>query len=248
MSVDARMRKELIMIKNELPTVDAVEGYEDFERGIRRATRRRRALIGAAAAAVVVAAASAVVLLSQHGQDRVSPARVPHTTTFRSPLYGYAIVLPKAWTATPATRYADDPKSTDRNSTDSIHVPSTDTTIDISAVDLGSQTYAAWANALHRDVLNNPGIPSGCDGGDPSQWPTVPVGHSEGHLLQLCNAAQVLVPDGKRVYVFNWGNRTFTEGQHYPQVEFEKLLSGVSLPDAETAHEPLWPPSPSQGG
>jgi len=56
MSVDARIRRGITMIENNLPEVDTLEAYENLERDIRRDSRRRRAVIGAAAAAAVLVA------------------------------------------------------------------------------------------------------------------------------------------------------------------------------------------------
>jgi hypothetical protein len=243
MSVDTRIRKGLTMIEKSLPTVDTVEGYQNLQREVRRGTWRRRALIGAAAAAVLVVSTCAV-LLNWNGQNNAEPAK---TMTFHSPLYGYSIALPNAWHVHAATKYADDPKSSDKTGTDWIHVPGTDTVIRMEALSLGRQTYAAWARSYHRAILADPGVPSGCDGGDPSQWRSFPIGSAEGHLLQKCNEALGIVPVGTRVYLFIWSNRTFVEGHHYPQSQFEPLLKGVTLPDAATASEPLYQPS-SQGG
>jgi hypothetical protein len=251
-----RIRTRLTMIENRLPTVETAEGSEDVPRQAGRDNRRLRILLGAAAAAVLAITTSAV-LLSRHNGHDVEPAQKPDTTTFRSALYGYSIALPRhdpppvragAWKGHPATEYADDPTSTEQKALDTIHVPGTDTTISIEGIYLGRRTYANWATAYHRGVLKDSEVPSGCDGGDPSEWRRIPIGSAEGYLLQKCNQALGIVPVGKRVYLFIWGNRTFVEGDHYPQSRFEKLLAGVRLPDAATALGPLWTPSSSNGG
>ena len=173
-----------------------------------------------------------------------SPSASPGVgTTFSSPLYGYSVDLPAGWTATAATMYADDPASTEDTATDMIPVPGTDTTIGILAWDLGRQTYAEWAKAFHDDTVAN--VPAGCDGGDPSTWPTIRVGGVDGHLVRKCNEVVAVVPLGKRVYVLAWGNRTFGADLHIPEADFETFISGVRLPSAKIAGEPLWSPSPS---
>jgi hypothetical protein len=183
------------------------------------------------------------------GSNPASPSADPSGSAsaarirFTSPLYGYTVVLPASWTANPATMVADDPASTGDTATDAFTVPGTDTTIGALAWDLGSGTYEAWAKAYHDDLVGH--VPQGCDGGDPSTWPSIQVGTVQGHLLQKCNAAEVMVAIGKRVYVFSWGNDTFEAGTHLPEPEFERLLLGVTLPDAGTAARPLWPASPA---
>lgn len=247
MSVDARVREGLTMIDKKLPTVDTVEGYENLELEVRRRTHRRRALVGVAAAAVLVVTTGAM-LLNRNNQSSVQPAQSPNSAAFRSPLYGYSIALPQGWEAVAATQYPDAPKSTEQTSSDSFRVPGTDTTIRVTADYLGGGTYATWANAYHQSILADAAVPSGCDGGDPSSWRRLQIGTGEGYLLQKCNEAIGVMPVGKRVYLFIWGNRTFVEGHHYPQSRFEKLLAGVTLPDPTTANEPLTKAASSQGG
>jgi hypothetical protein len=174
--------------------------------------------------------------------------------TFASPLYGYAVAGPGGWTATAATMYADDPASTGTMATDMFRVPGTDTTIGALAWDLGGGSYATWAKAYHDDGLPPrlrvsrrviAPVPRGCDGGDPSAWALIRVGTTNGHLLQECDSAEVMVPIGKRVYVFSWGNDTVEDGAHFPQSGFEAFLLGVTLPGANAADRPLWSPSPA---
>lgn len=247
MSVDARIREGLTMIEKKLPTLDTVEGYEDLQHEVTRRSRRRRALVGVAAAAALVVTTGAV-LLNQHHETKLEPAPSPSSTTFRSPVYGYSIVLPLGWTTVAATHVADDPKAPQGTVSDAIRVPGTDTTIGVEGLDLGRETFASWATKFHAQLLRDTSVPSGCDGGDPSTWRRLPIGNIDGYLLQRCNNALGIAPVGKRVYIFTWGNRTFVEGHHYPQSRFEPLLAGVTLPDAATANKPLWTSSSSQGG
>jgi hypothetical protein len=235
MSVDSRIRKGLTMIDKKLLAVDTAAGYEDLQREVRRDTRRRRALLGAVAAAVLIVTTGGV-LLSRSDQRQVQPAGTP-TTTFRSPHYGYSIALPSSWTAVAGGKSSDD----------LIHVPGTDTTIDISADYLGGQSFTTWANRLYHATERDPGVPADCHLSAPLEWPRLSIGATQGYLFQKCNQALGIAPIGNRVYVFIWGNRTFDEGKHYPQAKFEQLLSGVTLPDAATANEPLRTPSSSRG-
>jgi hypothetical protein len=117
-------------------------------------------------------------------------------------------------------------------------VPGTDTTIGITATDLGGQTYAAWADAFHADQLTH--VQAGCDGGKPSGWAKITIGGTQGYLVRKCNEVVAIAPVGERVYEFAWGNQTFNETTHYPEQQFETLLSGVTFPDAATANKPLW--------
>jgi len=238
------------MIDKKLPTVDTVAGYEGLQSDVRHDARRRRGWVvaaAAAAAAAVVVATAGAVLVNRTGHEDVVPAKSPEVATFQSPLYGYSIDVPAVWRTSPASQYADDPTSTDKTATDSFHVPGTDTTIGVTASYLGQETYADWAKAYHRNLLADKGVPSSCDGGDPSAWRRLQIGSVEGYLLQRCNAAIGIAPVGKRVYLFSWGNRTFVEGHHYPQSRFEPLLAGVQLPRPAVARRPLWQPSGRQG-
>jgi hypothetical protein len=165
-----------------------------------------------------------------------------NSNVFESPLYGYSIALPVGWIPHAATLVADDPNSTDETAADEIPVPSTDTQISAYALDLGDQTFMEWATEFHEDTAL--AVPSGCSGGDPSTWPTLPVGDAQGYLIVKCNEVVVAVPIGVRVYEFVWGNSTFDSAQHLPRADFETLMQGVTLPDEATNATPLFvPPS-----
>jgi hypothetical protein len=83
MSVDARIREGLTMIDQQLPELEALEAYDDLERGLRRDARRRRVIIAAAAAAAVVlaGAASAALLHAKHQVEPVKKPRLEVTST-----------------------------------------------------------------------------------------------------------------------------------------------------------------------
>jgi hypothetical protein len=219
-----------------------VASRSQVENGAARAAVRAT---GTAAVRVLAAALAAAALCAcqnsqNSGATTTGNVAPPESTTFDSPLYDYSIVVPARWRLHAATRYADDPKSTDATATDSVHVPGTDTVLRFEGLGLGQQTYAAWARAFHRATLADPGVPSGCDGGAPTDWPSRPVGGAQGYLVQKCNEALEVVPVGRRVYLFVWSNKTFNEGDHYAESLFEKLLRGVELPDAATASKALW--------
>ena len=50
----------------------------------------------------------------------------------------------------------------------------------------------------------------------------------------LCNAAEALVHVGDRVYVFDWGNDTFSSAQHMNLASWRELLKSVKF-DAASA-------------
>ena len=157
-------------------------------------------------------------------------------STFTSPLYGYSIGMAGDWMAKAATKLADDPTSTEENAMDAITITGTDTTIGGLAWTLGDQTYDEWAAAYHDDAVA--GLPKGCDGGDPSTWPTVQVGDQQGHWLQKCNAAEAIVPVDGKVYVFSWGNSTLDSGSHLDPLDFKTVLLTVTFPDAAPSPAP----------
>jgi hypothetical protein len=73
------------------------------------------------------------------------------------------------------------------------------------------------------------GVPTGCDGGDPSTWPPLRIGTATGRLQQYCNAASGFAFVGGRVYAFDWGNATFDGTTHLTQGSWEELLKSVTL-------------------
>ena len=157
------------------------------------------------------------------------------TATFSSPLYGYSIGLDPTWTARAATVLIDDPASTEENSSDNFAVTGTDSHITGAAGAMPSGwTFQQWLDDHHKDVLA--GAPTGCDGGDPSTWPAVTVGDHDGLLDQMCNAAEVDVHVGDRVYMFGWSNETFEGLRHLDQSEFtDRVLPTVRFLDSAEA-------------
>ena len=121
------------------------------------------------------------------------------TGTFTSPAVGYSIGLADRWTTrTGATASAGD----------ELTVDGTDTTVYVTSKALQSgETFDAFLEAAYQGAFG--AVPAGCEGGDPSTWPTVAVGPEQGRLQMLCNAATVHVLVGGRVYDFGWGNANF---------------------------------------
>jgi hypothetical protein len=155
------------------------------------------------------------------------------TDTFTSPLYGYSIQLDPTWQTRAATVPIDNQASTEDNSSDHFAVTGTDTHVTGAATAMpAGWTFQQWLDDHHKDVLS--GVPTGCDGGDPSTWPAVTVGDEDGLLDQLCNAAEVDVHVGDKVFMFGWFNDTFDAGRHMDQSEFvERILPTVRFPDSE---------------
>jgi hypothetical protein len=165
-------------------------------------------------------------------------SRIEHLTrSFTSPLYGYTILVDPTWTAVPSTTARPDILSRDDHQ-DGIDVAGTDTAIGASSAPLGNRTWDQLLRALRDAKIGD--VPQGCEGGDPSTWPTIPVGPLQGRLQQLCNAALVYVLHGETVYAFEWGNQTFDATQHLDEADFFVVLKGASFPDS-----PSGSPGPS---
>ena len=154
-------------------------------------------------------------------------------TTFTSPSYGYSIKTASGWTTKPASKkwvgLDNSPPAVDE-----IAVTGTDTTVKGASQALPKgTTYAAWLVSLHDFTLT--AVPPGCDGGDPSTWPTIQIGKETGRLEMLCNAAEALVQVGGRVYAFDWANATFVGASHLGFSSWRELLKSVTLDPAAAA-------------
>ena len=121
---------------------------------------------------------------------------------------------------------------------DDIQVTGTDTGIGGSSVPLGDLSWDQLLAQLRAGATGN--VPPGCEGGDPSTWPTVPVGDKQGRLQQLCNAALVYVLSGRDRLRVRLGPLTFDAGRHLDEIDFLQVLKRVSFP-GEAA--PPAPPS-----
>ena len=148
----------------------------------------------------------------------------PLSGTFSSPTYGYTVGTLPTWKITNAQQPL---AGVDNESPtmDNIDITGTDTTFSGASEQLGSQAYAAFLAAFHANTAK--GVPQGCDGGDPSTWPTIQVGDQTGSLEMLCNAAEALVHVGDRVYIFDWGNSTFETSTHFNLASWEQLLRTI---------------------
>jgi hypothetical protein len=196
----------------------------------------------AAAAVLVLASCSASGSSSIRSAPSVAPTTskpafaIPPTSppissfpkAFSSPVYGYTISLAADWTVQAATESADDPAATEDTVDDVVTVTGTDTTIDTLAMDLGGQPFGAWLEDYRASVT--PHVPSGCDGGDVSTWPTVAVGDHEGRWEHKCNEISAFVENRGKVYVFTWANSTFTESEHMHEQDFKATLATVTFP------------------
>ena len=121
------------------------------------------------------------------------------TMAFTSPLYGYRVDLDPSWTVKPSTTRRTDPLSGEPLA-DDIQVTGTDTGIGGSASPLGDLTWDQLLTQLRANATGS--VPPGCEGGDPSTWPSVPVGDKQGRLQQLLQCRDRVCPrrqDGLRV-------------------------------------------------
>jgi len=148
----------------------------------------------------------------------------PLTGTFTSPTYGYSVGVADDWTTKPATNawvgVDNGPPAVDE-----IAITGTDTGFSGASQALGTQTYDEFLAAFHANTVH--GVPSGCDGGAPAEWPPIQIGDRTGGLEMLCNAAEALVHVGDRVYVFDWGNSTFDGSTHLTVTSWRQLLKSV---------------------
>ncbi len=149
------------------------------------------------------------------------------TKTFTSPMFGYSIGVAPSWNVVPATKKWT---GVDTGVLDGIDISGTDTSSGAASQALGNKTFEQFLDAFHANEMQ--GVPAGCDGGDPSTWPSVQVGDQVGRLEQLCNAAEVLVHVGDRVYVFEWGSQTFDGEQHFSFPSWKELLTSVTFDPA----------------
>jgi hypothetical protein len=157
-------------------------------------------------------------------QPSIAVDTPPLTSTFTSPTNGFSISTVRDWTTDVASRpWTGVDNQSDMM--DAITITGTDTSVLAASQPLGRQTFSDFLAAFHANTKAN--VPEGCDGGEPSAWPTVPVGDQQGHLEMLCNAAEVLADVGGRVYVFDWGNDTFTTDQHLPLQAWKEVLKTV---------------------
>jgi len=159
-----------------------------------------------------------------------TPAPVQLAKTFRSPIYHYTIGIAANWKVTPAKLLSDNPKATGDLGTDVIAVTGTDTTIPVTASALGSQPFADWLKAIQVAAVNDINTPQGCDGGDPSTWPTVAIGNRQGVWQQMCNYAVAYVDIGGLAYQFPWANGTFDTSKHLSVADFRTVLGSVTFP------------------
>ena len=147
------------------------------------------------------------------------------TATFTSPLFGFSMKILPEWKATASTQRWTGIVN-DENA-DGVTFTGTDSGISGRSQPLGNKTFDDFVAEFHADQKAH--VPTGCDGGSPSTWPEVAIGDKIGHLEMLCNAAEALVEDGGRVYLFEWGNDTFDTTQHFPIQDWEQVLKSVTL-------------------
>jgi len=159
-------------------------------------------------------------------------APLPLTTTFQSPTYGYSIGHADGWKVTPATdRWAD--LDTAAPFVDELDPTGTDTFIQIASQPLkAGTTFERWLADYRTRVVTNlaeGGLGGQCDPGDPSSWPTVPIGSETGRFYDLCNYAGAVAQAGGRVYLFTWENATHTASSHFGEEAFKSMLKTVTF-------------------
>ncbi len=163
------------------------------------------------------------------------------TKRFSSPTYGYSIGIRPDW----ATRPAKLPWSGPDNSppvVDEIDFTGTDSGMTVASQALSAgQTLDDW---LVPFAANGGGLSAFCQGGDPSSWPPVQVGDAIGRWQQMCNAAEVVVESGGRVYVFTWGSGSFDQSKHLSPDDFKAVLTTVRFEPSTVPPSPTAPPLP----
>jgi len=203
-----------------------------------------RALIGVAAVAVLVIgglrllpATSGTIGGVPTASPTTTPAasaaavaspRFPLTGTFTSTLMGYSIKIADGWVAEPATIPWDTATDNGPPGVDSITMTGTDSSLGVASQPIpAGSTYEQFLVQFHKNTV--PGVPTGCDGGDPSTWKSVQIGPETGVLQQLCNATIAFADVGGRIYRFAWGSDTFNTNQHITEAEFKDLLKTVTF-------------------
>lgn len=199
-----------------------------------------RALIGVAAVAVLLVGGAMLLpaLTGTTGGPKATPITTPAPNpsassalggSFTSPLMGYSVKIGPGWTPEPATMAWVGTTNNEPPVADEITITGTDSSITITSQPIpAGTTYAAWLDTFHQDSI--PGLPTGCDGGDPVTWPSVQVGATEtGVVEHLCNAEIVFTEVGGRVYSFGLGSKTFDPDQHLGEAEFYDVLKTVTF-------------------
>jgi hypothetical protein len=141
--------------------------------------------------------------------------------TFASPLGGYTIQRPSAWTVTPATKSWTSGYETE---TYSDHI-GTAPRIDGTSTKLpAGMTFDAWFAAYDADRV----LGTAC--GAPSRNEDITIDGAVGHLDIHCSATylEAVVPKGGRVYVFTMF-APFSLDAPYSRPLFETLLATVHL-------------------
>jgi hypothetical protein len=146
--------------------------------------------------------------------------------SFTSPSYGYTIKQSADWTVKAATAHW---KGVDNSppATDEMTITGTDSVVSIASQSLGGKTLDEFLVPFHAFTIAN--VPPGCDGGEPSTWPSTPIGPETGRWYELCNASEAVVEVGGRVYAFSLGNNTFDGSRHLHTASWLRLLETVTF-------------------
>jgi len=161
------------------------------------------------------------------------------TKRFTSPTYGYSVAIRPSWVTAPATL----PWTGPDNSTPV--VDEIDFTGTASGMTAGSQalepgeTLDQWLGPF---AANTGGLSPACLGGDPATWPPVQVGDAVGRWQQMCNAAEVVVESGGRVYVFTWWSGSYDKSRQLSAEDYKAVLTTVRFDPAKATPLPSAPP------
>ena len=149
----------------------------------------------------------------------------PLTETFKSPLFGYSVKTLPEWT-TAAAEKAWTGVTNDSAMMDGVDFTGTDR----SRLDLA----AAGRPDVRRVRRRLPRRPEGARTGRLRRRGPVDLARGPGRRPrrppgELCNAAEVLVEVGGRVYLFEYGNGTFESARHFPFVAWKDVLKSITF-------------------
>jgi len=149
---------------------------------------------------------------------------------------GYSIRIADGWTVQPATMAWDGTINNEPPAADVVTMTAPTRRSPSHPSQCRSARPTSNGSAqFHQDAI--PGVPAGCDGGDPSKWRHVQVGPETGVVENLCNAEIAFVDVSGRIYSFWLGSATLNTDQHLSEGEFYDVLKSVTfdptgVPDA----------------
>jgi hypothetical protein len=161
------------------------------------------------------------------------------TKRFTSPTYGYSVAIRPDWVTKPATLAWSGPDNSPPV-VDTIDFTGTESGMTVGSEALAAgQTFEDW---LVSFTVRGDDLSAFCQANDPSLWPPVQVGDAVGRWQQMCNAAEVVVESGGRVYVFTWGSSTFDTSKELSADDYKAVLTTVRFDPAAVPPSPTPPP------